>query len=478
MAESSRERARDTVKTAGGPELLERLDHLDALRSRGRGPSASPPRLVAPHDAIDTDVIIAGGGLWSLLAPILAARGLRVTVVERARVGAAHREWNASRSELMSLVDRGILRNEAELDALVVATYDWGTCRFHGGGDYPVPNVLDHAIDAGPLLQHARASAEARGVDMRDGCSVLSHSANEHGVRVRIASGSSEIELTAKALVDARGVSSPFASADLVCPTVGGVMRGLRAGEGVREMNPKVGEILATVDGIDDTGRQHVWEAFPGRDGETTVYLFYYGRAGEPHDLASLFARFFECLPTYKEGNAQLVRPTFGLIPGWSRLGPAPRAPDPRVLLVGDAAARHSPLTYCGFGAALRSFGPCADAIAGIVEGAPQVGVAMHDAPVHRLTGALAYMMASRSMRGQELNALLDDAFSTLHYLGDETYASLLQDTMTTRDFVRFLKGTAARHPSVWGEALRGMGAKTIGRLAAGLARSWVMRDG
>ena len=46
------------------------------------------------------DVIIAGGGLGLVAGVALAARGLRVMVFDRDRVGAAHREWNISEREL------------------------------------------------------------------------------------------------------------------------------------------------------------------------------------------------------------------------------------------------------------------------------------------------------------------------------------------------------------------------------------------
>lgn len=464
--------ARARLREAGGEGLLERLDHLDAARAERAkppaGPFPAPPRL---GDACDADVIVAGGGLWSLVAPLLARAGLRVVVVERARAGQAHREWNASGRELQALVRAGLL-DAATLERLVVARYDHGTCRFHGGGAYPVRDVLDHAVDAGPLLAHARASAEAQGVQFLDGHTVTGHATSDVGVRVLCASTAGEVALTARILVDARGASSPFASADLVCPTVGGVLEGLAEGDGPDEIDPRVGDILATVDGIDPTtGRQHVWEGFPGRPGQTTVYLFYYARANEPVSLAELYARFFETLPTYKRGDARLVRPTFGFIPGWSRLGKAPASHDPRIVLVGDAAARHSPLTYCGFGATLRSLERCVADVVARVEGAPRDGLAVDDAPIHALTGALAHMMAARVFSGNELNDLLDASFRSLHELGDASYAALLRDEMSIGEFVTFLRKTASAHPRVWGEVMRGLGPLAVGRWGVGLVR-------
>ncbi len=463
-------RARALVREAGGPDLLERLDHLDARRHAPRGMSDPPLARPGAGTHPDADVVLAGGGLWSLLAPMLAERGLRVVVLDRARAAQAHREWNASAPELRALVRDG-LADQATLERLIAARYDHGVCRFAEGGSYPVRGVLDHAVDAGALLAHGRALAEARGVKFLDGHAVVDHAAGPDAVRVRASHGGGSHDLVARLLVDARGASSPYATADLVCPTVGGVVRGLARGDGQDEVDPRVGEILVTIDGVED-GRQEVWEGFPGRPGETTVYLFHYARAEEPVALASLYARFFEKLPRYKRGAAELVRPTFGFIPGWSRLSPAPRAPDPRILLVGDAAARHSPLTYCGFGATLRSLGRAADAITHAVDGALALEGVVDDAPVHAGTGALAHVIASGVGRGNEVNRLLDAAFATLHGMGDDVYGRLLRDELPLDEFITFLRRTATRHPAAWRHVIAGLGPWTATRWAGGVAWS------
>jgi lycopene cyclase CruA len=155
---------------------------------------------------------------------------------------------------------------------------------------------------------------------------------------------------------------------------------------------------------------------------------------------------------------------------------PGLSAPEGRIALVGDAAARHSPLTYCGFGAALRSLPLAADAITrGIESSAPSLGRVVDDAAIHTLTGALAHMMSSRAYRGDELNALLDAAFRTLRETGNEAYAGLLRDEMSARDFVKFLRTTAARHPAVWGKVVRGLGLTATARWGLGLARSMLV---
>jgi lycopene cyclase CruA len=69
------DRARDRVREAGGQDLCERLEHLDAVRVNVPAPR---PDSLSPPDADtipDYDVAMAGGGLSLLLAPMLAERG-------------------------------------------------------------------------------------------------------------------------------------------------------------------------------------------------------------------------------------------------------------------------------------------------------------------------------------------------------------------------------------------------------------------
>lgn len=457
----NRAEAHAIVRAAGGAELSERLDHLDRLPSTRTRPSE---RARAREGATpDFDVVIAGGGLSLLYAPLLAAEGHRVAVVERARAGAAHREWNASRQELETLSRVGIASAREIDEELVVARYRHGVCRWFGGHEHVVRGVLDCAVDAGTLLRKARALAEARGVTFLDGTSVVDHAATNDAVTIAIETGAVRREIVARVLVDARGAASPFATADIVCPTVGGVVSGLEEGEGATRVRPDVGEILATTEGVEES-RQHLWEAFPGRRGETTVYLFYYGRASERREgaLLELYARFFSRLERYKIGAARLVRPTFGFIPGWSRLGPAPASDHPRVILVGDAAARHSPLTFCGFGATLRSLGPATRAILDTVRGARmENGSVVDDAEVHRGTGALSLLLASppRSRgRENELNALLDAAFGAAAAMPDDAFARLLRDELTGEELVTFLRSTARTRPRVYFDVLARLG--------------------
>lgn len=452
-----------------GAEQWERLMHLDQVRSAPRV-SPATPRGIVGSPSPDYDVVFAGGGLSILLAARLALLGLRVAVFERAVAGRAHREWNASFPELQQLTTLGLV-DAATLERLCVARYDRAFCRFGSGATHVVRGVLDCAVDAGGLLAHVRTLATALGVEFHDGAAVLEIEASAAGARILVGGAGSARAVHAHAAVEARGASSPYATADLICPTVGGVLRGLERGDGPLQVDPRVGEILVTTRGLVG-GLQPIWEAFPGRDDLTTVYLFEYQRADSPQgSLVSLYARFFDELAEYKQGEATLERATFGYIPGWSRLTPRPHSPHPRIVLVGDAAALHSPLTFCGFGSMLRSVGPMADALAERVRESHWDAKVQDDAPIHRRTGLLARLMASSGLAGHELNELLDVAFGELSALGDTAYAALLRDEMSARDFFRFVVRTAGRKPSVYRSVQRALGVPAAVSWASGLSR-------
>lgn len=469
-------RDRGFLRERLGHELEERLEALDAAR---RGPERD--RELAPPDASvtpDTEVVLAGGGLSLLLAWALAARGVRVTVVERARAGRGHREWNASDAELSVLVREGLV-TEAELEGLVVRRYWHGFCRFFGGSSYPVTRTLDVAVDAGSLLSLARRRCDALGVAFLDGSRVTGLGCGEAAVRVEVEGPSGSTTIVSRLVLDARGFASPYARADIVCPTVGGVLRGVREGSGPTDIDPDVGEILVTTEHADARGRQHVWEGFPGHPGETTVYLFYYALTSEPvgevGPLRALYTRFFETLPDYKGGDPTLVRPTFGLIPGASRAVPPPAPPHPRVGLVGDAASRHSPLTFCGFGAMLRSLSLVRGHVVRALsrgEGLPDPIV--HDAAIHAVTGGLSRIMAGGSLRGDAQNRLLDAAFASLHAMGDEPYGAVLRDEASPATMAEFLARTSLVRPRAYVDAARGLGALGTARWAAKLGRALV----
>jgi lycopene cyclase CruA len=455
----------------------ETLEHLDALErgfaERTRCDIAAdggPDR--GAH--VDFDVVLAGGGLSLVYGAYLAQRGLRVATFDRRRIGCGHREWNISRAELHPLVDSALF-TQAEVDALVQLEYDHGICRWHGGGTYPVRRVLDCVVDAERLLDGLRARAEAAGATLFDHHALAGYRVGKGGIAVTLTPART---LTARVLVDGMGASSPHAAFDLVCPTVGGVLGDLAVGDGALEVDPRVGEILVTTDGVED-GRQHIWEGFPGAGGRFTTYLFYYAEPAQlsARPLRALYERFFAVRPRYKRGDATLVKPTYGFIPAYSRLRPMPAARD-RVLLVGDAAGRHSPLTFCGFGSMIRSFLPVADALRARLDDdrldARSLAKVWREPPGLAVMGGLTLMMVSGrrpSADPDDINRLLDAAFASLSELGDEVYGAFVRDQIGFADFMRFMRATAKRRPSIYDEVFAQLSKAEIARWSLQLGK-------
>lgn len=459
------------------PEVLE---HLQTLED---GFLRKPPIAIAEQGGPDADarpdydVALAGGGLSLVYAAWLARAGCKVVVFDRRRIGCGHREWNISRAELEPLVASGLF-TDGEVARLVLTEYARGVVRWHGGGTYPVQGVLDCVVDAEALLDGLRARAEAAGAALLDHHPLAGYRVGPGGVEVALAPAGRAVTLTARLLVDGLGAASPHAAFDLCCPTVGGVLTGLDAGSGPGEVDPRTGEILVTTEDIEE-GHQHIWEGFPAPGGRYTTYLFYYTEPQRlpEHPLFALYERFFATRPRYKRGEARVEKPTYGFIPAYTRLRPMPVAPRDRVVLVGDAAGRHSPLTFCGFGATIRSFLPVARGLRARLEdnrlGRRDLADLVSEPPGLLVMGGLTLMMVTgrRPLGAGDVNRLLDAAFASLHELGNDVYAAFVRDEIGFRDFVTFMRRTAERRPGIYGEVFRQLSRREIARWTLNLSR-------
>ncbi|MEO6952306.1 MAG: lycopene cyclase [Polyangia bacterium] len=443
-----------TAAFATLPDGAATFAHVVDLEARWNERRAITVTDHGPDGAVDFDVLLAGGGLSLFYGAYLAQRGLRVAIFDRGEIGRSHREWNASRRELVPLVASGLFTPD-EVSALVEADYDHGICRWHGGGTYSVRGVLDCVVAAAPLLATLVDKARAAGATLLPHHALTSYARGKHGIEVTVGGR----KLTGRVLLDGTGAASSHARFDLVCPTVGGVLAGIPFGSADDELDPKRGEILVTTEDVED-GRQHIWEGFPSRDTLTT-YLFYYEEPERlpARPLLALYERFFATLPRYKRGAPTLVKATYGYIPAYTRLRPMPASPGDHVLLVGDAAARHSPLTFCGFGSMLRSFRPVSDALVACLGenrlSRRALAACWTEPPVLKVMGGLTLMMTERPSHQRDphaVNELLDDAFATLHERGEETYAAFVRDELGFADFIGFMNATAKRHPGIYDE--------------------------
>ena len=449
------------------------LAHVVDLESRWNRRDAIEIREVGPDDGatLDFDVLLAGGGLSLFYGAYLASRGMKVAIFDRGAIGRGHREWNASRRELAPLVASGLFTSD-ETDALVEAEYKDGICRWHEGGTYPVRGVLDVVVAAAPLLEGLRARAERAGATMLPYHALMGYALGPGGIEVKLASDTGTRTISGRVMLDGTGAASAHARFDLVCPTVGGVLADIPLGDADDELDPKRGEILVTTEHI-EAGRQHIWEGFPSRDNVLTTYLFYYDEPARmpARPLLSLYERFFETLPRYKRGKPRLTRATYGYIPAYTRLRPMPASPCDRVLLVGDAAARHSPLTFCGFGSMLRSFQPVSDALLACLAedrlSRRSLSACWSEPPALRVMGGLTLMMAERPdhpRQPAEVNQLLDAAFKTLHEMGQDVYAAFVRDEIGFREFISFMQATAELRPSMYEDVFAHLGPVELAR--------------
>jgi lycopene cyclase CruA len=233
-----------------------------------------------------------------------------------------------------------------------------------------------------------------------------------------------------------------------------------------------------------EQGRQLIWEGFPGRAGETTVYLFYYDRTGREEaskqGLLDLFERYFEELPAYrrmggrtKDGGVRHVKPVFGYIP--ARHGRTGRTAARGLLCLGYSAAGQSPLTFCGFGSFVRHIGRVAYLIHyALTNDLLEEGDLRQISP-HQANLRVAWVF-SRFMRPHaggdpaSVNRLMNVFCGALKELGAEATVRFLQDRYTFAEYLRIMATTARRYPGVFALTARALGARGLGKWAGDIA--------
>jgi lycopene cyclase CruA len=447
----------------------------------------------------DYDLIYAGGGLGLLHATVMAqCYGRRVLVFDRSEVGCVHREWNISRAELHALVKLGVLRWD-EIDSVVMREYRDGLVRFYNGphSDVPpselwLPEVLNVALDAGALLRLMRRKFEAAGGSVRSERAFRTVRVAEHGplqVEVELEhlpTGAVE-HYRARLLLDGMGSTSPLALLRHagrpfagVCPTVGTVAEGFAQGPGLDEYDPTLGDILVSVADAQD-GEQFMWEGFPGRGDEMTVYLFYYStvRRDQPanrYSLLDLFERYFQLLPTYKRLGPHFrhIKPVYGYIPARHSLR-AQEAPLLRgVLPVGDSAAQQSPLTFCGFGSHVRNLGRTTSLLETALRHNTLEPRQLEVINAFQTNVSLNWVF-SRFMepwdQAHDVNRLQNIFYEVLLELGVERSTRFFRDQMRWKDYHPMLLGTLRRYPTILLVALKVLGVRGIAQWAGDYAR-------
>lgn len=322
----------------------------------------------------DYDLIYIGGALGVIHAAVMARLGYRVLLIERLPFGRMNREWNISRDEFQRLIDLGLF-TPAEFEDLIAREYRDGFNKFFDANNPPhlkakvlhTPRVLNIALDSAQLLERCGEKLRAAGGEIweeREFKQAVVHP-NQIRVEVRDLNSGEILSASGRLLVDAMGTASPIAwqlngarAFSSVCPTVGAVIEGLDS----QVWNPEYGDVLNSHGDI-SRGRQLIWELFPGRGAELTVYLFHYHQVHprNPGSLLEMYEDFFTILPEYRRCDLERLtwkKPTFGYIPGhFSVSAQDRRVAYDRVLAIGDAASLQSPLVFTGFGSLVRNLG-------------------------------------------------------------------------------------------------------------------------
>jgi lycopene cyclase CruA len=319
------------------------------------------------------DIIYVGGALGAIHAVVMAKLGYKVLLIDRLPFGRMNREWNISRDEIQCLVNLGVLTN-AELDTIIAREYKDGFNKFFDANNPPhlkasvlhTPTVLNIALESDELLQICGEKIKAAGGDIWDETEFIRADVNKLQVDVTVKGVNIEEEkkVSGRLLVDAMGTASPIAwqlnggrAFDSVCPTVGAVVeKGFPPGV----WDSQYGDVLNSPGDI-SRGRQLIWELFPAKDEELTIYLFHYHEvnAQNPGSLLEMYEDFFTILPEYRRCDMdQLVwkKPTFGYIPGHFSTNSSDRTiAFDRLIAIGDAASLQSPLVFTGFGSLVRN---------------------------------------------------------------------------------------------------------------------------
>ena len=198
---------------AGGATTYEALLRLDDAWAKLRAGTLPPPRDVvfdepdAPPETPEYDLVVAGGNIGILLATALVLKGLRVAVLEAGPLRGRNQDWNASRKEVMELVEAGVLSLE-EVPEVIGIEFNPVRCGFQGGEDVWLNDVLNVGVRPDRLVALARARFEAAGgvvlektplsrVTIRPGAAVLSTGEGGPVLRTRL-------------LVDCMGQRSPI----------------------------------------------------------------------------------------------------------------------------------------------------------------------------------------------------------------------------------------------------------------------------
>ena len=430
------------------------------------------------------DLIYIGGALGVIHAAVMAQLGYKVLLIERLPFGRMNREWNISRAEFQELIDLGLF-SEAEFESLIACEYEDGFNKFFDANNPAIakapvlhtPTVLNIALDSEALLKCCGQKLRQAGGTIWDETEFDWAEVGTSGVTVYGQRRNTQEAVVAQGrlLVDAMGTASPIAwqlnqgrAFDSVCPTVGACISG---GFEPSVWDATYGDVLFSHGDI-SRGRQLIWELFPGKDNELTVYLFHYHQvnADNPGSLLTMYEDFFHILPEYRRCSLDQLtwrKPTFGYIPGHFSVNRGDRkVAFDRLVAIGDAASLQSPLVFTGFGSLVRNL--------------PRLTELLHFALTHDLLQAkhLNQVRAFQSnvavtwlfskgmmvptgaaLAPERINSMLNTFFGILAQESPEVAERFIKDRATWAEFNRMALTAATQNPAmlIWILELAGL---------------------
>ncbi|MGB7417353.1 MAG: FAD-binding oxidoreductase, partial [Thermosynechococcaceae cyanobacterium] len=400
-----------------------------------------------PLKTVDWDVIICGGTLGIIIGAALVQRGWRVALLERGILRGRDQEWNVSRTEMITLVELGLLSLE-QLEATISSQFNPLRVKFHGGREIWVRDVLNLGIDPVALLEALKQRFLALGGYLLENTPFEQVTVHPNGVAVQ-----GQSQWTARLMLDVMGHGSPIAAQarggqrpDGICLVVGTCAQGMPENQ--------TGDLLVSNSPIQNHS-QYFWEAFPARDGRTTYLFTYADLKPQRPSLRQLFIDYFEGLPSYQgieRSELQVQRALFGMFPSYRQ---SPLAlPWNRLLAVGDSSGNQSPLSFGGFGAMMRHLGRLEAGIheALTVDCLSQSDLAQLQPYQPNLSSTWLFQKSMRAPDKGDPNAinhLLSAVFNSMEALGEPVLKPFLQDVVQFGPLSKTLLRVSVRQPQL-----------------------------
>lgn len=445
---------------------LRRVDELWHGVQSGSGSSAIPPAIYESSekiDALDWDVVIAGGTLGIFIAAALVRQGWRVALLERGMLRGREQEWNISRTEMNTFLELNLFSLQ-ELEDVIVTECNPVRIQFLGGPEVWVRDVLNIGVDPVVLLNLLKSRFLADGGKLFEKTAFEKAVVHPNGVTVYADGGPFKTRL----LLDAMGHLSPIVrqarkgqKPDGVCLVVGSCAQGFPENEQA--------DLMVSLTPMQQQC-QYFWEAFPARDGRTT-YLFTYVDAHPSRPrLEDLFEEYLVLLPRYQNievKDLNFQRALFGFFPSYQQ-GPLGSVWN-RILAIGDSSGNQSPLSFGGFGAMVRHLKRLGNGIDEALQSDALSRDALNWLQPYQPNLAVTWLFQRAMSIGidqktdpDQINTLLINVFREMEHLGEGVLKPFLQDVVQFSGLSQTMIRTAIADPLLIARIVEHVGPSTL----------------